>query len=208
MKPRRTPLNSTCITVDNQAFTLFSEWMALAEKSEPNDPNAMCLSTVNAGGEPSSRMVLLKHYDDQGFVFFTNSRSHKGQDLSANPKVALLFHWKSLLRQIRVNGVAEIIPRSDTEVYFHSRARASQIASAASLQSQPLPDRQVFENRMAQLDKDYKDADTIPCPDHWNGYRVTPHRIEFWIQKDFRTHDRTVYTRGDQGQWTTEKLYP
>lgn len=207
MKQRRTLLNSTCITVDNP-FSLFAEWMALAEKSEPNDANAMALSTASLDGLPSSRMVLLKQYDDQGFVFFTNSHSRKGHELSTNPKVALLFYWKSLLRQIRIEGTAEIVSRAETEAYFHSRARASQIASAASLQSQPMPDRQEFENRMWELDQEFKDVDHIPCPDHWNGYRVTPRRMEFWIQKDFRTHDRLVYKWTDNGDWVTEKLYP
>lgn len=209
MKPRLTLLNLICITVDKQSnpFELFAEWMALAEESEPNDPNAMCLSTVGADGFPSARIVLLKHYDDQGFVFFTNSRSQKGRELEGNPNVALTFHWKSLLRQVRIQGSVEMVSRKETTAYFHSRARESQIASYASLQSQPLDDRSIYEDKINAVRDQFKGQDNIPCPDHWNGYRVTPSRIEFWIQKDYRTHDRFVFT-SQSGTWLSQRLYP
>ncbi|PCH99982.1 MAG: pyridoxamine 5'-phosphate oxidase [Alphaproteobacteria bacterium] len=208
LKLRLTLLSSTCITVDNNPFILFSKWMALAIKNEPNDPNAMCLSTVDGDGHPSSRIVLLKDYDDNGFVFFTNSQSQKGQELAENQNVALGFHWKSLLKQIRINGIAKIIPREETTKYFHSRARESQIASYASLQSQPLPDKRIYEDKINAVREQFKNEENIPCPDHWNGYRVTPSKMEFWTQKDYRTHDRFVYTPDHDDIWSKERLYP
>lgn len=190
-------------------FEVFDEWYADAKSSEPNDPNAMCLSTVNASACPSSRMVLLKNYGADGFTFFTNSESRKGQELSDNPNVALLFHWKSLLRQIRIEGRAGVISRAETEGYFHSRARESQIASYASDQSQPLPDKAVYMDRINEVRQQFDGQHDIPCPDHWNGYRVIPSKIEFWIQKDYRTHDRFVFTREQEGgNWHCQRLYP
>lgn len=189
-------------------FDLFDEWMKEAERAEPNNPNAMCLSTVSADGKPSSRMVLLKDYDDKGFVFYTNSLSRKGGELAQNPFVALNLYWKTFQRQVRIEGEIEIVPRAMTQAYFNSRYRGSQIASYASHQSQPLPDKTVYEARIKELEAEFADVDIISCPDHWNGYRVKPSYIEFWVEGEFRTHDRFVFKHDAEGLWAAQRLYP
>jgi len=191
-------------------LSIFATWLAEAEAKELNDPNAMALSTVGADGMPSSRMVLLKDYDARGFVLFTNYESRKGRQLLATPKAALLFHWKSLRRQVRIEG--EVAPVSDQEAddYFASRPRQSQIGAWASEQSRPLEGRFELEKRIATFGAKYL-VGQVPRPPHWSGFRLTPRLIEFWQDGAFRLHDRLVYTRsgpGDGESWTTERLYP
>jgi pyridoxamine 5'-phosphate oxidase len=187
-------------------FEIFDNWITQAEKDNPNNPNAMCLSTVSMDGKPSSRTVLLKEYDKNGFIFYTNSESRKGQDLSKNPYVALNFYWRETQRQVRIEGKIEIVPRAMTQSYFNSRQRGSQIASYASQQSRPLLDRTVYEDRIQELEKQFKNDTEIQCPDHWNGYRVIPSSIELWVEGQYRTHDRFVFKA--KNDWIAERLYP
>ena len=193
------------VTPENP-ISQFKAWLADAEKSEPDNHNAMTLATVDADGRPSARMVLLKDADEGGFVFYTNLTSRKGRELVANPHAALVFHWKSLTRQVRVEGAVEAVSDQEADDYFHSRARLSQIGAWASKQSQPLEGRFELERRVAKYTAKFN-IGTVPRPEFWSGFRVVPSRIEFWREEAFRLHDRTVYTRaGDD--WTTEKLFP
>ncbi|WP_374448030.1 pyridoxamine 5'-phosphate oxidase [Stella sp.] len=185
---------------------LFADWLAEAEKTEPNDPNAMALATTTPGGFPSVRMVLLKHADADGFVFYTNLESRKGGELAANPRAALLFHWKSLRRQIRVEGAVAPVSAEEADAYFHSRPRASQIGAWASAQSRPLESRFHLEKQVAAYTARYA-IGTVPRPAHWSGFRVAPERLEFWQDRPFRLHDRLIFARGADG-WTTERLFP
>ena len=193
---------------NDDPFQLFESWLAEATASEPNNPNAMCLSTVSSLGKPSNRMVLLKEHSEKGFTFYTNCHSKKGKELTENPYVALCFYWKTLQKQIRIEGTIESVPQKKVEAYFHSRHRGSQIASAASDQSQPLTNKDIYINRFNELDIKYKGQDDIPCPSHWNGYCVVPTSIEFWVEGAHRMHDRFVYTHDKQGQWHAQRLYP
>lgn len=190
----------------SEPFDLFAAWMKEAAAKEVNDPEAMNLATVDDRGRPSSRMVLLKAVDARGFVFYTNLESRKGRDLSANPFVALNFHWKSLRRQVRVEGPVEPVSEEEADEYFASRARGSQIGAWASQQSRPLESRFALEKRVAEFAAKFG-LGKVPRPAHWSGYRVLPQRIEFWTDKPFRLHDRAVYTRAGEA-WTIEKLYP
>ncbi len=187
-------------------FRLFEAWMEAAKASEPNDPNALALATATPDGRPSVRMVLLKGVDDGGFVFYTNYESRKGGELQANPHAALLFHWKSLRRQVRVEGPASPVTDAEADAYFASRARMSRLGAIASDQSRPLPSRAEFERRVEALDAQYP-GDAIPRPVHWSGFRVVPESIEFWQDMPFRLHDRRVFTRDGQG-WRKTALYP
>lgn len=189
---------------------LFQKWLADAEETELNDPNAMALATVNAAGRPSIRMVLLKGLDDRGFVFYTNRDSRKGTDLAANPNAALCFHWKSLRRQIRIEGRVEKVSDSESDEYYRSRPIGSRIGAWASQQSRPLENREVLADRVAALEQQYQGhEDTIPRPPHWGGYRVIPHAIEFWHDGEFRLHRRVVYTQKADGTgWNRAMLYP
>jgi pyridoxamine 5'-phosphate oxidase len=187
-------------------FTLFQTWFSEAQASEPNDPNAMTLATAGLDGAPSARMVLLKGFDASGFVFYTNLQSRKGGELAANPQAALLFHWKSLRRQVRIEGPTEAVSDEEADAYFSSRARISRLGAIASEQSRPLRDRHAFEARVAELDAFYADK-PIPRPAHWSGTRVKPHKIEFWQDMPFRLHDRTVFDKTADG-WEVTKLYP
>ena len=198
------PIDPNTIAVSDP-FDLFEAWLREAEAGEPNDPNAMTLATTTRDGRPSARMVLLKGHDRRGFVFYTNLQSRKGEELAANPRAALLFHWKSLRRQIRIEGVCEPVSEAEADAYFGSRARVSRLGAIASDQSRPLPDRAVFEQRVSELDRRY--PGDIPRPGHWSGFRVVPELIEFWQDMPFRLHDRTVFRRADEG-WAVGKLYP
>jgi pyridoxamine 5'-phosphate oxidase len=185
---------------------LFEEWFAEARLGEPNDAEAMSLATADAAGHPSVRMVLLKGHDARGFVFYTNSASRKGGELAANPRAALLFHWKSLRRQVRIEGPIEPVADAEADAYFARRSRESQLGAWASDQSRPMPDRASFEARYQALVGEYEGRD-VPRPPHWWGYRVVPERIEFWNDRAHRLHERRLFTRTDGG-WTESLLYP
>lgn len=189
-------------------FDLFNVWFAEAKKAEPNDPDAMALATVDAAGLPDVRMVLLKAADARGFVFYTNEQSAKGGELASNPKAALVLHWKSTRKQIRVRGAVERVTAAEADAYFASRSRESRIAAAASDQSRPLDSRKTFEARVAELQKKYEGKD-VPRPSHWGGYRIVPSEIEFWQDRPHRMHDRLRFSRKDaKSAWTKTRLYP
>jgi pyridoxamine 5'-phosphate oxidase len=188
-------------------FARFREWMAEAEASEPVDANAMTVATATTDGRPSARTVLLKGVDARGFVFYTNLEGRKAAELAANPLVALLFHWKSLGRQIRIEGPVELVTAVEADAYFASRARISRLGAWASDQSRPLDDRLTLERRLAEYEAKYP-GEEVPRPPHWSGYRVLPHSFEFWQNMPFRLHDRTTYTRDAGGGWTIGKLFP
>ena len=187
-------------------FALFDEWFAEARASEPNDPEAMALATADSDGRPSVRMVLLKGHSPQGFVFYTNQRSRKGEELLENPHAALLFHWKSLRRQVRIEGTVSIVAGEEADAYFASRSRDSQLGAWASDQSSSLPSRAEFEQRYDQMRAKF-DGVEVPRPPYWGGYRVTPQAMEFWSDRPHRLHERRLFSRGSQG-WTEGLLYP
>lgn len=189
-----------------EPFALFGRWLEDAKAREPNDANAMTLATVDGDGLPDARMVLLKGFDEAGFVFYTNTRSAKGLELDANPKAALLFHWKSLRRQVRIRGEVTRVSDAEADAYFATRARASQIGAWASDQSRPLPDRFALEKRVAEFTLKFG-LGKVERPPHWTGYRVAPSSIEFWRDRAFRLHDRVLFMRGRDG-WITSKLFP
>ena len=184
----------------------FQRWMREAEGSEPGDANAMTLATSTADGVPSARMVLLKGADEAGFVFYTNLGSRKAEELYANPRAALCFHWKSLRRQVRVEGTVEEVDKAEADDYFASRSWLSQIGAWASKQSQPLKGRFELEKRVAEFTAKFH-IGAVRRPEFWSGFRLLPVRIEFWQEQPFRLHDRKVYNRSPDG-WTVEKLYP
>ena len=187
---------------------LFTEWLQAATRSEPNDPNAMTLATVDAEGLPDARMVLLKGVEPEGFVFYTNLDSAKGRELAAQPKAALLFHWKSLRRQVRVRGPVEPVADAEADAYFASRARASQIGAWASAQSRELPDRFALQKAVAEYGLKFG-IGPVPRPPHWSGFRVAPLQVEFWRDRPFRLHERLLYRRQAVGQpWRTSRLFP
>ena len=189
-------------------FMLFEVWYAEAKESEPNDPNAMALATASEDGLPSVRMVLPKGHGPDGFVFYTNAESRKGEQIRANMRAALLFHWKSLRRQIRIEGPLEEVSSAEADAYFHSRPRVSQIGSAASDQSRALPDRQVYLDRVTALEERYPEGN-IPRPPHWTGFRLSPRRIEFWQDRQYRLHDRRLFVRdAAEEAWSDTLLYP
>lgn len=186
---------------------LFQDWMAKARVSETEDPDAACIASVDASGMPNARMVLMRTVDERGFTFFTNYNSRKGQELLANPKAAICFHWKSLRRQVRVQGLVEKVSEAEADAYFKSRARGSKISAWASLQSSPLPDRETLEDRVQKYETEFEGVENPPRPPHWSGFRIVPSRIEFWQQTEFRLHERTVYIKDGDG-WTSGLVYP
>lgn len=187
-------------------ITLFGAWMADAVATEPNDPNAMTVATCTPDGRPSARIVLLKDYDPHGFVFYTNHEGRKGQELRANPYAALLFHWKTLQRQVRIEGPVSVVTDAEADAYYATRARISRLGAWASDQSRPLSSRAELEQRVRDVDQRHP-GDVIPRPPHWSGFRVSPVMIEFWQDMPFRLHDRRVYTAAGDG-WTQQALYP
>ena len=198
----------------NEPLQLFEEWFEEARASEPNDPNAMALATATPDGAPSVRMVLLKGrplgddgHGDGGFIFYTNAESRKGAEIRANARAALLFHWKSLRRQVRVEGPLSEVSADAADDYFHSRSRQSQIASAASDQSRPLDARSTYQARVAAIEAEHPEGD-IPRPPHWTGFRLEPESIEFWLDREGRMHDRRRFETDGKGGWASTLLFP
>ncbi|MBS7788502.1 pyridoxamine 5'-phosphate oxidase [Roseococcus sp. SDR] len=192
--------------MNEDPYALFAEWMAEAARSEPNDPNAMCLATATPEGRPSARMVLLKGHDARGFVFYTNLESRKGGELAANPFAALCFHWKTLTRSVRVEGRIEAVTAEEADAYYASRSRGSRIGAWASRQSRPLEGRWALEKAVAEYTMKFGVSE-IPRPPFWSGFRLLPERIEFWRDMPFRLHERRVFVAAEAG-WRTEALYP
>jgi pyridoxamine 5'-phosphate oxidase len=187
-------------------FDLFKQWFEEAQTTEPNDANAMAVATASAAGVPSVRILLLKGFDPHGFVFYTNTESRKGQELAINDRAALCFHWKSLRRQIRIDGSVTPVSAAEADAYFQTRPRDSQIGAWASDQSRPLESRAILEGRIAEFTARY-DGTAVPRPLHWSGYRVRPSAFEFWHDRPFRLHDRIVFER-EAGNWRRSRLYP
>jgi len=185
---------------------LFDAWFAEAKTSEPNDPEAMALATVDGQGRPSARMVLLKGHDERGFVFYTNIDSRKGLELAANSSAALLFHWKSIRRQVRIEGRVEAVSGEEADSYFASRSGDSQLGAWASDQSRPLDRRETFEARFEEMRKRFE-GQPVPRPPHWSGFRVVPARIELWSDRAHRLHERRLFVRSGDG-WSESLLYP
>lgn len=202
------PLTSGDFTEADEPFALFAEWLAEASKTEPNDPNAMALATVDAEGLPDVRMVLMKGYDADGFVFYSHVASAKGRELTANPKAALLFHWKSLRRQVRIRGPVTPVSAAEADAYFATRPKQAQLGARASKQSQPLESRFAFEQAIAAEAAKHLIGD-VPRPVGWSGWRISPLHIEFWHDRPFRLHDRIDFARDAQGgPWSKTRLYP
>ena len=199
-------LTQSDFTEANEPFALFDAWFAEARDKEINDPSAMALATVDPAGLPNVRMVLMKGHDERGFVFYTNLTSAKGRELAANPKAALLFHWKSLRRQVRVRGAVTAVSDAEADAYFATRARPAQLGAWASDQSRTLPDRLALEKRIAEVGLRFG-LGKVPRPPHWSGYRVVPQTIEFWRDRPFRLHERLVFDRADGG-WSTRRFFP
>jgi pyridoxamine 5'-phosphate oxidase len=204
-------LTSGDFTAAEEPFALFADWFAEAVAGEPNDPNAMALATVDPDGLPDVRMVLMKGFDANGFVFYSHTASQKGQELAANPKAALLFHWKSLRRQVRIRGPVTSVTADEADAYFASRPKQAQIGAWASKQSQPLESRFAFEQAIAREAAKHM-IGSVPRPPGWTGWRITPHRFEFWHDRPFRLHDRIEFRRdgadATDSAWTKVRLYP
>jgi len=201
-----TTLTRDDFTAAEEPFRLFATWMEEATKSEPNDPNGLALATVDADGMPNVRMVLLKGFDEQGFVFYTNFESAKGKEILASMKAAMCFYWKSLRRQIRVRGNVEVVTDAEADAYFATRHRSSRIGAWASKQSRPLESRLALEKAVAEYTLRHAVGE-IPRPPHWSGFRLVPKTIEFWQDRPFRLHDRVVFSRA-AGGWEKTRLYP
>jgi pyridoxamine 5'-phosphate oxidase len=195
-------------TTANDPYALFDAWLADATASEPNDPNAMTLATVDGDGLPDARIVLLKGHDRDGFVFYTNTESAKGVELAASPRAALVFHWKSLLRQVRVRGSVHPVTAAEADAYYQSRPLNSRIGAWASQQSRPLQNRQVLEEMVKSVEARFSGGE-VPRPPHWSGYRIAPSSIEFWHDRPFRLHDRIRFSvDGKSGNWLKQRLFP
>lgn len=204
----QTGLRSGDFTETDEPFRLFGDWFEDAGKAEPNDPEAMALATVDADGLPDVRMVLLKGFDERGFVFYSNETSQKGRELAVNPRAAIVFHWKSLRRQVRLRGAVATVSADEADAYFASRPRSSQIGAWASRQSSPLESRYAFEKAIALKAAQFA-VGAVPRPPFWIGYRVTPLVMEFWQDRPFRLHDRIEFRRTEPGAaWTRTRLYP
>ncbi len=204
--------NAANAIIGADPFALFGDWFAAARQSEPNDPEAVALATATADAAPSVRMVLMKDHGAHlgaagGFVFYTNAHSRKGGELDANPQAAMLFHWKSLRRQIRIEGTVERVAPAAADAYFASRSRASQLGAIASDQSRPMASRDEFMARIASV-TDAHAAGAVPRPQHWTGFCLTPAAFEFWMDRPFRLHERRRFVRGKAGGWTSSLLYP
>ncbi|NEK38869.1 pyridoxamine 5'-phosphate oxidase [Rhizobium leguminosarum] len=201
-------LTSGDFTESGEPFKLFAEWLKEAELSEPNDPNAVALATVDEDGLPNVRMVLLKGFDEDGFVFYTNFESQKGREILGQKKAAMCFHWKSLRRQVRLRGPVEIVTDVEADDYFKTRARGSRIGAWASRQSRPLESRFALEKAVAEYTARYAIGE-IPRPAHWSGFRIRPTSIEFWKDQKFRLHDRVEFRRpSPEGEWDKVRMYP
>ena len=200
-------LNSCFLDFDDPIH-LFDTWMEEAKKTEPNDPNAVALATSNKNNVPSVRMVLLKDFNQKGFVFYTNLDSQKGHELKQNPNVAMCFHWKSLLRQIRVNGTVSLVPDEVADDYYNSRSYESRIGAWASKQSKELKDREQLNNSIEEYKKKYADKNKVPRPNYWSGWNLSPSSIEFWLDGDNRIHERLKYTKNSKGEWIRSLLSP
>ncbi|PSJ61460.1 pyridoxamine 5'-phosphate oxidase [Pseudaminobacter soli (ex Li et al. 2025)] len=200
-------LTSGDFTESAEPFRLFATWLEDAGMSEPNDPSAVALATVDTDGLPDVRMVLLKGFDEQGFVFYTNFQSAKGQEILATMKAAMCFHWKSLRRQVRVRGRVEVVSDAEADAYFASRPRGSRIGAWASKQSRSLESRFALEKAVAEYTARYAIGE-IPRPAYWSGFRIVPQSIEFWHDRPFRLHDRIVFRRNADDGWEKDRLYP
>ena len=200
-------LNNCFLDLDDP-IELFKVWMDEAKKSEPNDPNALSLATSNKDNLPSVRMVLLKEFNQKGFVFYTNLNSQKGNELKENPNAAMCFHWKSLLRQIRISGKITQVEDSVADQYYNSRGYDSRIGAWASKQSKELKNRDELENSIKEFKKKFNDKNNVPRPSHWSGWKLSPIRIEFWLDGDSRIHERLNYTIDKSGNWIKSLLSP
>jgi pyridoxamine 5'-phosphate oxidase len=200
-------LTSGDFTESIEPFRLFADWLEDATRSEPNDPNAVALATVDPEGMPDVRMVLLKGFDEMGFVFYTNFESTKGREILATMKAAMCFYWKSLRRQVRVRGPIEVVSGEEADAYFATRPRGSRIGAWASKQSRPLESRFALEKAVAEYTAKYAIGE-IPRPHYWSGFRILPETIEFWHDRPFRLHDRVLFRRADGGGWEKTRLYP
>jgi pyridoxamine 5'-phosphate oxidase len=199
---------NNCFLDKNDPIDLFEIWLNEARKTEPNDPNAVALGTSDQNNSPSIRMVLLKDFNKDGFVFYTNLDSQKGNELKNNPKAAMCFHWKSLLRQVRINGVVQKVSKELADEYYNSRSYESRIGAWASKQSSILDNRDELLNSVAEYKKKYNDKEKVPRPDYWSGWNLIPISIEFWLDGDNRIHERLKYIKDDKGNWDKSLLSP
>jgi pyridoxamine 5'-phosphate oxidase len=200
--------DDAALFAENEPFALFERWFAEAKAKEPNDPNGMALATADRAGFPDVRMVLMKGFEDGGFVFYTNSESAKGSQLAENQRAAVVFHWKSIRRQIRARGLISFVSDAEADAYFQSRDRGARLGAWASAQSRPLEDRLALEKRIAEYALKFGVGD-VPRPPNWRGYKLTPLHFEFWRDRPFRLHDRLVFDRDEATQpWRTSRLYP